>query len=132
MVFLTLALVYYSRVAIVEGAKNRKKGSIEKQLEKLYNPMFEILDTAKSTEVTTAGAFPYLPVGRHRLLDAPDDVRSILLNYGHYLRATEHHKIRELLSTKFLPYTPEADHAECLAFIREKREQLTAELKALG
>jgi hypothetical protein len=47
MVLLTVALVYYSRVAIVEGNKNRKKDSIEKQLERVYSPLYDILRRAK-------------------------------------------------------------------------------------
>ena len=134
MIAVTIALAYYARVAIVEAKEGRRRDSIEKQLEKLYNPMFEILDTAKPVEITadSAAAHGGTPAGKYRWLGAHDDVRSILRNHGHYLRATEHDKIRELLSTEFLPEVPEADHAECLAFIREKREQLAAELKALS
>lgn len=134
MFAVTIMLAHYARVAIVEAKKDRRKASIEKQLEKLYNPMFEILDRAELAEIAadTDAAYGGPPAGKYRLLVEREELKSILLNYGHYLGATEHDKIRELLSTKSFPYVPEADHAECLAFIREKREQLTAELEGLS
>jgi hypothetical protein len=50
MVAVTVALVYYARVTILEGNKARRADSIERQLSNLYNPMFELLDQAKPFE----------------------------------------------------------------------------------
>ena len=129
-----VVVALFAYVTVREARRNRRKDMIEKMLEKLYNPMFEMLDTAKLVEITadTAAAYGGPPAGKYRWLGVSEDLKSILLNYGHYLGATEHDKTRELLSTQFLPQAPEADHTECLAFIKEKREQLTAELKGLS
>lgn len=36
-------VAFFAIVTVLEGRKNRKRDSIEKQLEKLYGPIFEIL-----------------------------------------------------------------------------------------
>jgi hypothetical protein len=46
-VFATLGLIYYAYATISEARKDRKKDMIERMLEKIYFPMFEILDRAR-------------------------------------------------------------------------------------
>jgi hypothetical protein len=50
MVAVTIALAYYAYKTIDEAKKDRTKDSIEKQLEKLCSPIFEILIRAKPYE----------------------------------------------------------------------------------
>jgi hypothetical protein len=142
MVAVTIALAYYARVAIVEAKNDRRKDSIEKQLEKLFSPMFEILDTAGRLDVTPESPRPtFVEEGNKYRVLANEDIANLwtlLLNYGHYLDPTEHDKMRTLLSTEPKEgwgtslYFPEADYNEWLGFAAQKREQLRAELRTLS
>jgi len=146
MVALTFALVYYSRVAIVEGNKGRKKDSIEKQLEKLQSPMFEILDRAKPYEEEllshedlqlglaqrfAVGKYHYVSIEDHRILWRN------LTNYSHYLDKKEHDELRRLLESgdKLISggerFYPDANYTECLGSVSKRRTQLTSELREL-
>lgn len=48
-VVMTIGLVYYAGVTINEARKDRKKDTIERRLERIYFPMFDILERARGT-----------------------------------------------------------------------------------
>ena len=142
MIAVTIALAYYARVAIVEAKKDRRKDSIEKQLEKLYNPLFEILERGE--------VHPELGGMYRKVLNSDiDQILSILLNYGHYLGSTERDRMKKALDMRECTlgdkhvllrddwdptgslHKLEVSYSQCLSYITEKREQLTAELKGL-
>jgi hypothetical protein len=92
MVAITAALVYYARVTIIEGKKTRKLDSYERQLVNLFNPMKHILSRAKPYTdpfvVRDTSGKSYL--GQYqKLLDTDvEELRDIIVKYGHYLGAS--------------------------------------------
>jgi len=132
MVFLTFALVYYARVAVVEGNKNRKKDSIEKQLENLYSPMYEIMDWAVREQSASDKAQQIIGVGSENY----EKLMTVLLGYGHYLRPEKHEEIKQLLvspmdKTHVRTY-PEETFKKTLSFIGVWRIKLMVDLYKLG
>jgi len=107
MVFLTIALVYYSRVAIVEGNKNRKKDSIEKQLEKVYSPLYDILRRAKFAEDREI-IRQWQPCREFVLTEEEFvQVRRIIERFGYYLGGQERMAITNVLEKEHdLLYDP--------------------------
>jgi hypothetical protein len=97
MVFLTFALVYYARVAVVEGNKNRKKDSIEKQLENVYSPLYDILRRAKFAEDREI-IRQYHSQREYALTEEEfKRVREIIERFGHYLGSQERMAIPKVL-----------------------------------
>jgi hypothetical protein len=150
----SLALVIYAALAIREAKRDRRKDSIEKQPENLYSPMFEIMD--QKEVYPDYGDHEHEKIYYCRLLKTDcAALRSALTSYGHYLDFTEHAKIKTLLSmglpekdvlgpaaAAYLKFPADQNTADfhgfntcfidCLTFIREKRERLTAELRTLS
>lgn len=89
-------IALFTGVTVVEGWKNRRKDSIEKQLERLYSPVFEILDQAESQ------AYSKSDREKIEFFRLPKDdciaIRSALANYGHYLKPLERDSMRKLVS----------------------------------
>jgi uncharacterized membrane protein len=131
MVAVTVALVYYARTTIEEGKKDRNKDSAEKRLERVYNPMFEIL-TGAEEHVEMSG----LRVeSRYRMVPLAEDKRlhQIVENYGHYLRPEEYRVIKQMLTNaRYLQvaalYDP-GDYKECLDFVSARRDELAKRLR---
>jgi len=79
------AIVYYAYVTIKEGKKNRRKDTIEKMLENLYSPLYEILRRAKfenderSQARSKIAGFDWV-VYRSEL----DQMQGIIERFGHY------------------------------------------------
>ena len=92
MVGATLALAYYAYVTIEEGKKNRRKDTIEKKLERLYSPLYEIMWRARH-EKSPEREWVRKPGGDSLSRDWAfletefEKVRSIFGRYGHYLEA---------------------------------------------
>jgi len=145
MLAVTGALVYYAYRTIEEGKKNRRKDSIEKQLEKLYNPLFEIMSEADSYETKTSTGQVHSYV--NLLKTDVTRIREVLLSYGHYLPPFEHDSLKRLFSFELspsdrvlqFPYNDvtarthylDTDFAFCSAFVRTKRHTLMLELYSL-
>jgi hypothetical protein len=142
-VAVTVALVYYARVTILEGNKARRAESIERQLSRLYNPMFEILGGAEELQLPERGRI----VVRLILKTNVAELWRILGGYGHFLDRTQHDKMRTLLSfersidDRHLGFPDDANSAvrlnldanynECYGYIKQKRNQLMNEYKKL-
>jgi hypothetical protein len=124
MVAVTVALVYYGHATIEEGNKTRRIESIERQLEKLYNPLFEILDGA---EVIVISGDKYRRMIGQDLVD----IRSTILNYGHYVGSPEHDMMKRLISGYPVAENPDVYHQACLDFVRQRRSQLMIDLQKL-
>ena len=147
MVAVTVALVYYARVTILEGNKARRADSIERQLTNLYNPMFELLDQAKPFEYKRDAQHEGewhegmgLKDGKYHRVTQTDHtkLRAILVNYGHYLNKSEHDNMRQLLSETGEVVYDTRDvyyygtyYSRCLNLIREKQEGLSSDLRKL-
>jgi len=88
--FATFIIIYYAKVTIDEGKKNRRKDTIEKMLEYLYSPMYELLPRARHEQTderrwvrqqpSTQGPGDY--AFRQQELA---ELRGIVEKYGHYL-----------------------------------------------
>lgn len=137
MMMATVALAYYAYVTAKEGKKGRETNSIEKQLEKVYTPMCEILSHAKShTQTNNQGQeIRYAMIfgsDHEKLLD-------ILENYGHYLEREVRPRVRELLANcsctqsardaGYVLYS-DTEYKECRRSIAERREKLLTTLTA--
>lgn len=134
MVAVTIALVYYAHATIEEGKNDRKKSSIEKQLERLYNPLYEFLDILENYRLEHNPEMI--------LIGVSDDnfARTIRVfqNYGQYLDRDTHRKVAQLVSdivpsqdgkSRFL----RVPHIQsCLAPITSKRAELKKELEGLS
>ena len=76
---------YYAYVTIKEGKKNRRKDTIEKMLENLYSPLYEILRRARfenderSQARSKIAGFDWV-VHRSEL----DQMREMMERFGHY------------------------------------------------
>lgn len=131
MVAVTLAIVYYARVTIKEGNKARKADSIERQLEKFYNPMYEIMNEAveQQNEHEKIERIVRVHHESHEKLD------EIFLNYGHYLDLIDQDKVRKLLhSPKERGYDrsyPDEGFRDCLLTINAIRLKLWGEYQIL-
>lgn len=146
MLVLTAALVYYAYRTIDEGKKDRTKDSIEKQLENLYNPLFEIMSEGEPYGTFSSRHQKKL---RYRRLLKTDrtTLRSALVSYGHYLDLETHEAIKSLLyieekSGKSHVIFPDDEttaelyalidtYGDCLRRVREKRKQLIADYRKL-
>jgi hypothetical protein len=132
---ITAALVYYAYGAVEESKKQRQKDSAEKRLEKLYNPMYEILIRAEKTVLTGSDGKDY----EYRVLGKSEHDRlwGIVENHSHYLRPEEYKKTKQMLShtreVKGLTvlYYP-SDYIECLAFANARRSELADWLRELS
>ena len=80
----TVALVRYAHVTIEEGKKDRRKDMIERQLEKVYSPLYEILRRAKFENGDRSKARQVLRVDWVAHLDEYTRMREIVVVFGHY------------------------------------------------
>jgi hypothetical protein len=90
MVAITAALVYYARVTILEGKKDRQLDSYEKQLVNLFNPMAWFLHRAElfvQPPVVADSGEAYTPRYRKLLKTDVENLRKVFVEYGHYLEA---------------------------------------------
>jgi len=91
--FATAVLTYYAYVTIDEGKKNRRKDTMEKMLENLYSPLYELLRRARHEETderrwARQQAFsPQTHGPRDYAFKESEfaELRRILERYGHYL-----------------------------------------------
>ena len=85
----TVALVYYARVTILEGKDARKLDSCEKQLVNLFNPMAHILHRAKHyvepIAVFNKAGESLTPTYQKLLKTDVVNLRMIFVEYGHYV-----------------------------------------------
>jgi CRISPR/Cas system-associated protein Cas10 (large subunit of type III CRISPR-Cas system) len=134
MVAVTIALAYYAHATMEEGKKNRRKASIEKQLERLYNPLYEFLSILEKYRLEHNPKMEVVGVST----DNFERTLRIFQNYGHYLDPGTHRKVSELVSeivpsqdgqSRFL----RVPHIQsCLAPITSKRTELKKELEFLS
>jgi hypothetical protein len=138
MVAVTIALAYYARVAIVEAKEGRRRDSIEKQLEKLYGPMFEIMDAAVcETEERRKKAAPRefeQIIEMH--FESYQKLWNVFLSYGHYFDSLIHDSISRLLlfpvEFGYVRKYPESEFKFWLGWIKDQRQRLRIELIALS
>ena len=132
MIAVTIALAYYARVAIVEAKEDRRKDSIEKQLENLYNPMYEIMDWAVREQSASDKAQQIIGVG----FENYEKLMTVFLGYGHYLRPEKHEEIKQLLVSPvdkgYVRTYPEETFKKALTSIEVSRARLMVELYRRG
>jgi len=139
MLCLTYGLVHYAKATIEEGKKDRKKDAIEKKLEKIYSPIFDILHKAKFD--TTRYAWK---IGSDESLVLVREYREIhkrLATYGHYLptenlqkfeNALKKHRYTRLKdASEFYYLFSEADIGLHYEYFRTERDRLAKELEDL-
>jgi len=124
-------IALFAIVTVLEGRKNRRKDSIEKKLERLYNPLFELLDA-----FARHGHARQMPV----FVEVRDEnFRSIVAafrNYGHYLSHDEHESVKRLVSEAWggedgKTNLKMSNIDACLPLIAEKRDELKKRLEGL-
>jgi hypothetical protein len=123
-----VVVAFFAGVTVWEGIRNRRKESIEKQLEKLYNPMFEIMDEALERQTVKEKE-----TGIVRLGSAYDNkLRQIFFSYGHYLDPIVHDRMKELLNypDREIAY-PVGKFTWCHLSVSAARDRLLSELYAL-
>lgn len=91
--FATFIIIYYAKVTIDEGKKDRRKDTVEKMLKNLYSPLYELLRRARHEDTeerrwvrqqpSTQGPRDYAFEERELA-----EVRHIIEKYGHYLDQT--------------------------------------------
>jgi hypothetical protein len=144
----TLALAYYAYVTIKEGRKNRRKDTIERKLENLYSPLYEILSGAKFTLWETTSERDYVKsflkdVGPNDYVLKDQELRKIhdiIERSSHYMdlddrgeltKALQKFKLHKL-TTLGIWYQFFGDGIDpCLDRIARKRERLMKELEKL-
>ena len=97
---MTIGLVYYASVTINEARKDRKKDTIERMLEKIYFPMFEILSRARNENGvrTMVRSWP-VQIGNSEepgekglyvlTSEEFEQIREMVERFGYYLGQTE-------------------------------------------
>jgi hypothetical protein len=133
-VAITGALVYYAYRTVEEGKKDRYKDSLEKRLEKLYNPMFEILTRAEERIETKSDGKDY----KYQMLRHSDHEKlcNIVENHSHYLRKEEYQKTKQMLShvqyLKDYAVYQLKEYDECLGFASARRDELADWLREVS
>jgi hypothetical protein len=98
MAVATVTLVAYSYVTIEEGKKNRRKDTIEKMLEDVFFPLYQVLWRAKyegtSGRVQMRGGRD----GYYAIRDKEiENIQDILERFGHYVDAAKLKEFNEVL-----------------------------------
>jgi hypothetical protein len=127
-----IVVAVFAGVTVWEGTSNRRRDSIERQLERLYNPMFEIMDEALEERSEEEEKQQIMRVS----LDHYTRLDEIFLSYGHYLNPILHDRIKELLrapkeSAEYDRPYPESKFMWCYMSIHAARDRLLSELYAL-
>jgi hypothetical protein len=90
MAVASAALVAYSYVTIKEGKKNRRKDTIEKMLDNVYSPLYEILRRAQFADNWRKEVRRIDPPREYALEEQEfTEARNIVERYGHYLGHVE-------------------------------------------
>jgi len=152
MVLLTMVLVSYTGITIQEAQKNRKKSTIERQLEKLYSPLYEILERARYESSVERNAMRSKPPESSFALSLKefDRISSIVERYGHYLDDAERLRLKvdlqkhttkekdsldevDLVRREGIWYCyTDIDMERHLMFMKDKREKLRNALYLLS
>jgi len=107
---MTGGLVFYAAMTIQEARKDRRRCTIERRLEKIYFPMFEILNRARleggqramvrSEPVSVRGSDEAGHLWSYVLSpEESEQIRDIIQRFGYYLGATELRRLRSDLET---------------------------------
>lgn len=95
-----VAITFFTAVTFLEGWRNRRLASVDKQLENFYNPVYEIMSDAKerrSDDETYHGGIFTVSLNNSKRLE------ELFLTYGHFLGMTpyldgiEHDTMRGVL-----------------------------------
>jgi len=152
----SFVLMYYAGVQIDEGKASRRKDTIEKELEKVYSPIYDILRRSKmelwltTREQEKEKAKQYFPtMNPSDYLISGDEletVQSIIETYGHYLDpGIEHNLIGALAEHESHSELPPSTATKMvwwhrftaktldpyLRHFQEERKRLVKELEAL-
>jgi len=123
-----IAVAFFAFVTLWVAQKNRKKQSIEKQLEKLYNPMYEIMDWAVREQSASDKALHIVAIG----FENYQKLMNTFLGYGHYLHPKAHDEIKKILlspvATGHVRTYPEKEFQKALYRINLERTVLMADL----
>lgn len=126
-----IAVAFFAFVTLWVAQKNRRKQSIEKQLEKLYNPMYEIMDWAVREQSASDKAQHIVHIG----FENYQKLMNTFLGYGHYLHLKEHDEIKKILlspvATGHVRTYPEKEFQKALYRIKLRREMLILDLYQL-
>ncbi len=146
--FATFVIVYYAKLTIDEGKRNRRKDTIENMLEKIYSPMYEILRRAKFGNDEIRQSIRADPSGngpRDYVLEKNevDEINQLIERYGHYLNPIDLAKLtkaieRPIRSNRVFPgfgiayfHLLNAEIDPHFESIKNCRDQLRRELEEL-
>lgn len=110
-IFLVVGLVYYAYVTTREARNNRKKDTIEKMLEKLYSPLYELLTRVKfesAEDRNAVRAMNFKKGPRDYALRAGEyaHIHEIIDSFGHYLESGELLKLKRDLGKSIIVPPP--------------------------
>jgi hypothetical protein len=79
-----IAVALYAYKTVYEMMKDRRKATVEKKLEKVYTPIYEILLGARERGRTNHGPSTWAVRGEEM-----ERIKAIIREYGHYFESTE-------------------------------------------
>ena len=130
---MTGGLVFYAAMTIQEARKDRKRWTIERRLERIYFPMFEILNRARN-EGGQRALVRNEPVSLRGSEEAgdkwsyvltpeeSDQIRDIIQRFGHYLGSAELARLRSDLETASIGSLASETVTVGAAYVRLKTE----------
>ena len=128
----TVALARYAYVTIEEGKKDRRKDTIEKQLENVYTPIYEILRLARDRGQPLDSST--WAVSKKEL----ERIDKIIATFGHYFGRDDLERFRKTLQRgKEEPAYKEtmlyqtAEINDAVQYIEKRRKDLMTELEEL-
>lgn len=146
----TFVIIYYAKKTIDEGKRNRRKDTVERMLEELYSPLYEILRRAKFGKTEERQeirqSFPEDPAPGDYFLKPQEvtQIRDLLGRFGHYVDTDDQDKLTKAFEGKHKIGTKIVDGHRSSAFrfpsteldplfqrIVRNREQLKSELRDL-
>lgn len=140
MTIATVVLAIYAYLTVEEGKKNRRKDTIEKMLENVYSPLYEILRKAKFENHERGEARPLSGFEWAVYDNELQTMREIVEKFGHYFDdRAEFEKVsmlvqrpkRTRVGLNWFNGFSEVDMAEHFGYIKRRRDELTDELREL-
>ena len=138
MALTSIALVIYAAMTVEEGKKNRRKDTVEKMLENLYSPVYEML--SRAVKLVRDGVIR--PGVDFALIDT-GQIRKTIDKFGHYMDSYEKGALSDLIEAieeqgASVNVTPECvslitkSFYDRLSHVRLRREQLMQELQGVN
>lgn len=134
-----IAVALYAYKTVYEMTKDRRKDTVERMLENVYSPLYEILRKAKfeNDERSKARSLPGFEWSLKD--DELDRIRNTVERFGHYFDRDEIAKFSKLLENPkrtrvnvfWFNGFSEVEMSRCFKYIMKQRQDLTEELRQL-